>query len=393
MSSSGSTSDDQVGLGKIWLHRPFNITPTSSDALPNPSITHCRLPTKNPKPASENRWHTLYHQSTASALEDNLLSKQEFFKAQFSSRVTKEDAARRIQKRRLQQSCSETREVDVTIYLPTSAVASNDDDTSESNEKPLQGICLHVHGGGWIFGDSLFQVGHRCLEMSDALNAAVVSVEYTLTTTNNDNGQIFDPVSEVMSAIDWIETAGTDELNAKPNFVASGESSGAHLLLLSMLKCRDRPQRNSSWKCLNLVYGFFDLSGTPSVRIDGNESSPISGDELLFMADMYCSKLKGGSNNDDQSANLDRRDPSISPLYANLSSLPPALFSVGSADPLLDDSLFLASRYCVGGNNYAELVIYEGGEHGIGHFGSQEDDEMGKRTREYTYEFMKHYLI
>jgi acetyl esterase/lipase len=390
MSSSGST--DQVGLGKIWLHRPFNITPASTDALPNPSISHCRLPTKNPNPASENRWHTLYHQSTASALEHNLLSKKEFFKAQFSSRVTEEDAAKRIQKRRLRQSCSKTREVNVTIYLPTSAVTSNDDYTSESNEK-LQGICLHVHGGGWIFGDSLYQVGHRCLEMSDALNAAVVSVEYTLTTSNNDNGKIFDPVGEVVSAIDWIETDGAAELNTKPMFVASGESSGAHLLLLSMLKCRDRPQRISSWKCLNLVYGFFDLSGTPSVHTDGNESSPISGDELLFMADMYCSKLKGGSSNDDQSANLDRRDPSISPLYANLSNLPPALFTVGSADPLLDDSLFLASRYCVGGNNYAELVIYEGGEHGIGHFGLQEDEEMGKRARQYTYDFMNQYLI
>lgn len=390
MSSSGSTSDDQVNLGKIWLHRPFNIIPASADALteslPNSSISHCPLPTKNPKPASENRWHTLYHQSEASALKHNLLSRQEFFKAQFLSRVTKDDAAKRIQNRRTEQ-------VDVTIYLPTSAVArSNDDYTSESNEK-LQGICLHVHGGGWIFGDSRYQVGHRCLEMSDALNAAVVSVEYTLTTSKNDNGQIFDPVSEVVSAIDWIETAGAAELNAKPMFVASGESSGAHLLLLSILKCRDRPQRISSWKCLNLVYGFFDLSGTPSVRTDGNESCPISGDELLFMADMYCSKLKGGSNDDDQSANLDRRDPSISPLYANLSNLPPALFTVGSADPLLDDSLFLASRYCDCGKNYAELVIYEGGEHGIGHFGSQEDCEMGKRARENTYQFMKRYLI
>ena len=107
------------------------------------------------------------------------------------------------------------------------------------------------------------------------------------------------------------------------------------------------------------------------------------------MADMYCSKLKGGNSTDDQS--VDRRDPSISPLYANLSNLPPALFTVGSADPLLDDSLFLASRYCVGGS-YVEMAIYEGGEHGIGHFGLQEDDEMGQRAREYTLAFMKRYL-
>jgi len=39
-----------------------------------------------------------------------------------------------------------------------------------------------------------------------------------------------------------------------------------------------------------------------------------------------------------------RRDPDISPLYADLRDLPPARFTVGSLDPLLDDSLFMYGR-------------------------------------------------
>ena len=37
------------------------------------------------------------------------------------------------------------------------------------------------------------------------------------------------------------------------------------------------------------------------------------------------------------------RDPAISPLYADLTGLPPAIFCAGTLDPLLDDSLFMSA--------------------------------------------------
>jgi acetyl esterase/lipase len=52
-----------------------------------------------------------------------------------------------------------------------------------------------------------------------------------------------------------------------------------------------------------------------------------------------------------------RRDPAISPLYADLSGLPPALFTIGTADPLLDDTLFMAARWEAAGNE-ADLRVY-----------------------------------
>jgi acetyl esterase/lipase len=54
----------------------------------------------------------------------------------------------------------------------------------------------------------------------------------------------------------------------------------------------------------------------------------------------------------------------MSALYANLGGLPPAIFSVGTLDPFLDDSLFVYARWIAAGNE-AEVAIYPGGIHGF----------------------------
>ncbi len=62
-----------------------------------------------------------------------------------------------------------------------------------------------------------------------------------------------------------------------------------------------------------------------------------------------------------------RCDPDISPLYADLRGLPPALFTIGTADPLLDDTLFMAARWEAAGND-ADLRVYADGVHGFNAF-------------------------
>lgn len=57
----------------------------------------------------------------------------------------------------------------------------------------------------------------------------------------------------------------------------------------------------------------------------------------------------------------------ISPLYADLRDLPPALFTVGTLDPLLDDSVQMAARWQAAGNS-RELRIWPDGIHGFNAF-------------------------
>jgi acetyl esterase/lipase len=71
--------------------------------------------------------------------------------------------------------------------------------------------------------------------------------------------------------------------------------------------------------------------------------------DLRWLADQFL----GGA---------DPGDAGVSPLCADLSSLPDALFTVGTLDPLLDDSVRMAERWRAAGGR-AELAVYPGGVH------------------------------
>ena len=77
----------------------------------------------------------------------------------------------------------------------------------------------------------------------------------------------------------------------------------------------------------------------------------------------------------------------LSPLYAGLHDMPPALFTVGSADHLLDDSLFMSARWAAYGNESA-LAVYPDCPHGFVGFPL----ELAKRATERIDEFFERVL-
>ena len=132
--------------------------------------------------------------------------------------------------------------------------------------------------------------------------------------------------------------------------MVGGESAGAMLSVVSALRLRDR-HGFTGLAGLNLSQGGYDLRMTPSLRSWGERRLILN---TPTVASHFGRYLQG----------MAADDPDISPLFADLRDMPPALFTVGSWDPLLDDNGFMSFRWLAAGNK-AQLDIYPGGIHGF----------------------------
>lgn len=84
-----------------------------------------------------------------------------------------------------------------------------------------------------------------------------------------------------------------------------------------------------------------------------------------------------------------RKDPSISPFYKDLTGLklPSALFTCGTEDCLLDDTVFMGVKWQIAGAE-AIIKIFPGGPHGFVMF-PQDQVESAKEGLE----LIKEYLV
>ncbi|MBM6592932.1 alpha/beta hydrolase [Microvirga pudoricolor] len=205
------------------------------------------------------------------------------------------------------------------------------------------GAYLHIHGGGWTWGTADEQ-DPWLDRLADACNLAVVSVEYRLAPEHPYPAAPDDCEAAALWLVREAKSLfGTDRL-----FIG-GESAGAHLSAVTLLRLRDR-HGLTPFRGANLFAGCYDLTLTPSVRNWGDEKLILNSRDVRMFAENFCGPDR------------DRRFPDVSPLYADLTGLPPALFSVGTRDLLLDDTLFMASRWTAA-RNAADLALWPGGCH------------------------------
>ena len=64
------------------------------------------------------------------------------------------------------------------------------------------------------------------------------------------------------------------------------------------------------------------------------------------------------------------QNPQYPPLYADLKNLLPALFTTGTADPLIDDTYFMEARWRLAGNK-TFLAVYPESPHGFNGFATK----------------------
>jgi len=213
-----------------------------------------------------------------------------------------------------------------------------------------RGVYLHIHSGGLVFGAADHQdpMLERIVQNT---GMACVSVEYRLA-----------PEHPYPAAWDDCESAAVWlAKNAKSEFgtdvlAIGGESAGATLAIPTLVRLRDRHGFTGFRRAI-LTYGNYDTSMTPSQLLSPPKGLVIGRTSIEKCSDAYAPDP--GT----------RRNPDMSPLYANLKNMPAALFTVGTLDPFLDDALFMYARW-IAAENEAELAIYPGAPHAFNLFPS-----------------------
>lgn len=225
----------------------------------------------------------------------------------------------------------------------------------------VNGVYLHLHGGGWVIGTADGQ-DPRLWETAQAAKVAIVSVEYRLAP---EHPYPAGP-DDCEAAAVWLAEHAQSQFGTE-RIVIGGESAGGHLTAVTLLRMRDR-HGFTGFAAANLVYGAFDLSMTPS-QASGDDALVIPKQTLIWFVNHFVPAER-------------RRDPDVSPLYADLSEMPPALFTVGTLDPLLDDSLFMHQRWLAAGNE-SKLAVHPGGVHAFNMFPIAIAAEANERMNEF----------
>ncbi|MCY4650376.1 MAG: alpha/beta hydrolase [bacterium] len=232
---------------------------------------------------------------------------------------------------------------------------------------PPRGVFLHIHGGGWVLGGAHHH--DPMLErLADATGLVVVSTYYRLAPENPYPAGPDDCEAAAL----WLQQNARQAFGAELVAIG-GESAGAHLAAVTCLRLRDRHGLNPFGAAL-LTYGAYDLRGTPSVLEAGEETLILTTAVIRWFTEQFA-----GSH--------DLQDPDISPIFADLEGLPPVLFTVGTIDPLYDDSLFMFNRWRKAGNR-AELVLWPGGIHAFDYF----DNQYGRAARDWMHGYLNRTL-
>jgi epsilon-lactone hydrolase len=200
-------------------------------------------------------------------------------------------------------------------------------------------VLLYLHGGAYFSGSIEI---HRIIAANTgwAAKAEVLLIDYRLAPENPFPAALED----AQSAYGWLLEQGY----SAGKLIVAGDSAGGGLALALMLELRDQ--------ALPLPSALVCYSPWTDLAMAGESYTTNK------RADLTLDKIALRQAANYYLGNINARTPKASPIYGDLSDLPPMLIQVGSDEILLSDSTDLAGRARSAGVE-VKLEIWPGMQH------------------------------
>ena len=180
-------------------------------------------------------------------------------------------------------------------------------------------VLMFFHGGGYCSGSI---VSHRRMvtEAGRAAGMRTLAVRYRLAPEHPY------PAAHEDAMTAW-RFLRDQEIPAR-NIAVGGDSAGGNLTITLINRLRSAGEEQPACAWLASPWTDLTMSGA-------SLESKATADPLIHKA--YLEELASA-----YAGKADRRDPLISPLFADLHGFPPTLIQVGSEETLLDDAVRFA---------------------------------------------------
>jgi monoterpene epsilon-lactone hydrolase len=182
-------------------------------------------------------------------------------------------------------------------------------------------VIVYFHGGVYVIGDA-FQAAGLAAQIGRRTRAMVISVDYRLAPEHPYPAA----VDDALAAYEALLNNGT----APSDIVFAGESAGGGLAVATLVNARDHGLPLPAAAYLMSPYADLTLAGTTM--------------DTKSKADPLLSRENLQPRVTDYTAGQDAALGLISPVFADLSGLPPLVIQAGTHEVLLDDAARLARQ-------------------------------------------------
>ncbi len=182
-------------------------------------------------------------------------------------------------------------------------------------------VVLYFHGGVYVLGDA-FQAADLASQVGRRTRAKVISVDYRLAPEHPYPAA----VDDALAAYQALLRNGT----APSGIAFAGESAGGGLAVATLVNARDHGLPLPAAAFVMSPYADLTLAGTTMET--KREADPLMSRENLR------SRVTDYTSGQDSALGL------ISPIFADLSGLPPLIIQAGTHEVLLDDAVRLARQ-------------------------------------------------